>query len=232
MFPYFDFKIILLVFINTVLSSDAQDYQMSLEKYHEELAQLSLSDLKNILIETKSFNKIEIEKFKPDSSGIRTKKNSTRIQAFFEKPIVLYDFASFEIESIMAEITDICNAMEKNRKKLKKMPNLKYMVDRCEFSLFKRMGKAMDFIKILFSEIEYAKKLNSKRRLQWIRSYSDETRPKLAEMVLLIRYASFLNYIQPNKNDVFALETKLDFANEIYSITVQVLKQFNEILQN
>lgn len=219
---------LLLIFISSVLTMDTYPKEPSQVANQEDSMQLALRGLKDILLEFECLSCFDFENVLSTSESNANIEISSRERSFLDQPIMIVSIEFEQRNNAQAAITSVLEYFEKSRKdSLKKFTGLLHLKTHEHF-LFERMNQAILLINDLEKDIESIKKIpfyiSKKQEIK----KAKETCSKLLNILFLVRFSSFLDYIDPSGEEYDSL-IKYELTNNIYSVAVHILREFIDL---
>lgn len=221
-------RTVLLFFISSVSTMDTYPKEPSQVANQEDSVQLALKGLKDILLEFDCLNCFDFESVLSTSEFNTNIRISSRERSFLDQPIMIVSIEFEQRNNAQVAVTNVLEYFEKSRKKLlQEFPSHLHLKTHEHF-LFERMNKAILLINDLEKDIESIKKIpfyiSKKQELK----KAKETCSKLLNILFLVRFSSFLDYIDPSGEEYDSL-IKYELTNNIYSVAVHILREFIDL---
>lgn len=223
MTSYSNFKNLLIIYISFILSMDTSAKQ-------KEVYQAILKDLKNILYEfdclglgehLRNYDMKIRRNFDPDE---------VKIHEFLNKPILISNLEFNEKKRVSDAILAISKYLETKRQFKIENELLKASFKTSEFFLFERMNLTLEILNSLSANIEHIKSETTLALKRYSIAFAKKTCFHLFNNLLLVRYASFMDYTHYYSEKEYDMPTKLELVNSIYSMAVQLLRELKNLL--
>lgn len=198
--------------------------------YQKEIVKIAIKDLKDILLQ---FDRISFEKLDEnfDISPLGSfKPNELKIQSFLDRPITISNLSQEEILFTKISVKNALSYFKQISGAVQELNPNKKAFNSHENFLFERMNEVLLILEYLSENIEYMRDKTNYKTIRRIAVSLKRNCDRLFNRILLVRYASFISYVHDSEQD-YNLSDRLRLLDNLYSMTIDTLKQVQNILQ-